>query len=157
MAGVYLEGDLREKVREGKVFIAGGKVTIALAGDASLCFTNPATSGRVLTVIKWFVSTNVDADGQYINDPTSSGALAANFCLNENLGRTSPGEVRLGDAALTGGTQLSPITHLPGEVPRELDLMIPVAPNNSFAIKAALSAAGALYASVLWIDDKAAE
>lgn len=152
MGRVHIGGSPSHQTAQGKLFVAGGKVVLGLAGNASLHFENPASSGRAMTIVKWFVAADVKADGVYWNDAASGGTAAANFCMNELTQNTSPAVVKTGSNVLTGGTQLSPVQLIPANVPEEREFLVPVGPGHSFAIQAALSAGGAFYATVVWFD-----
>ena len=134
---------------------AGGKVTLTISQVGSINLSNPAGSGRVITVTEFSLASTVAVDVTYFKDATSTSPLADVFMPHRGYEgvATTVGQVRLGASAGTGGTAISPVTRLGANAPERIPYTAVLMPGMSLSVRATATTGLDFYGSVTWIEE----
>lgn len=140
---------------DGKYRTAGGTVALSLATpQGSFHLSNPAGSGRSITITEFSLQASQGAEVSYFKDATSTGTVASVFEPNrayEGL-TTTVGVLRVGVGVLSGGTQLSPIT-LVNTTTEPIDYTAVLLPGQSLAVRMVATTTLTGYGSCTWIEE----
>lgn len=139
---------------DGEYRTSGGKVSLSLATpDGSFHLSNPAGSGRSITITEFSLGTSAAVDVAYFKDATSTGTVKDIFMPNRAYEgvATTVGVLRAGVGVLSGGTQLAPITRLPTQGER-IPYTAVLLPGQSLAVRATATTTLDFYGAVTWIE-----
>lgn len=140
---------------DGEYRTAGGKVSLSLATpNGSFHLSNPAGSGRSITITEFSLAATGSADVAYFKDATSSGTAADVFMPNRAYEgvATTVGVLRVGVGVLSGGTQLSPVSRLGSNAPERIPYTAVLLPGQSLAVRFIATTTLDAYCSATWIE-----
>lgn len=134
---------------------AGGKVSIAASGTGYFCLTNPAGSGKIVTLQRFTLAADNASDVAFQFDtvlasPTSLTAFRPN---RDVAGSTVATAATSTAAPTTAGTSLSPIYRLGQNIPVIQNFTVVLAEGQSVAAVLSVgSTATAFYAAATWTE-----
>lgn len=157
----YTSPTSAKKVAEGRFFLAGtGRMTLSVAGNLRMELSNPAASGKNISVVRIAgLATATGWASIILNPTTGRPASAARPVLNAVLGGglAAVAQIKADTDAtvpMAGGTDTGIVLGIPGGSRTQLDLPpLIVAQGVTMGVNVPFAGAADSALSVYWIED----
>lgn len=149
--------DTAVDLANGRLFTAGGMVSIPSAGTGTFHLQNPAGSGKLVTLQEYtFGATQIARASFWIDTtPHASSTVVASFNNNRASSATAVAVAKKGTTVGTGGSQLSPELLLPANDSRTEAFPLVLVPGQAISVRVSTSALQTMdfYCSSTWSED----
>jgi hypothetical protein len=157
---VYAQNIWSAAIGLGRAYILGtGQVELGLAGSVRALVSNPATSGRVATIVALSGMATAAGWAPVLRDPTTGLPAAAPrpvLRMNEATGEAASCtlQVETGTTSLGGGRDTGVVIPIPNGAPFEVPMLgLVLLPGQMIGVNSSFGAAANLSANLYVVED----